>query len=139
METAEQVYLAIQHAGLRLRALDAELGLSASRFSVLARLRYGPSASVSELARAEHVAQPTMTKLVDGLVGAGLVARAPDATDRRRVIIELTPDGRALVRRACARKIAWVKATLSHMNERERATLTRAARTIDDVALHTVA
>jgi len=37
-----------------------------------------------------------------------LVVRRADADDRRGIIVDLTPDGRALVRRARARKISWI-------------------------------
>ena len=106
MNTAERVYLAVQHAGNRLRELDDEIGLSPARFSVLARLRYSGAISIGELARAERVSQPTMTQLVGALENTGLVGRAQDPNDRRRCIVELRPEGRALVRRARARKIA---------------------------------
>ena len=139
MESAERVYLALQHAGIRLRELDDEIGLSAARFSVLAQLRYGGATSLGELARAERVSQPTMTQLVDALEHAGLARRAPDANDRRRCIVELTPEGRALVRRARARKIAWVKSAIGGLAESELVALDAAAAIIDDAALRALA
>ena len=76
METAERVYLALQHAAVRMRGLDDELGLSVARFSALARLRYDGDATVGQLATAEHVAQPSMTQLVAGLERGGPRASA---------------------------------------------------------------
>jgi DNA-binding MarR family transcriptional regulator len=112
MGPAEQLYLAIQHSARHFRLLDAELGLSPARFSVLAALRYGGAQRLGDLARREGVAQPTMTKLVAGLERDRLVIRCADSGDLRGTIVELTADGRALVRRARARKIEWIRRVL---------------------------
>lgn len=108
MGPAEQLYLAIQHSARHFRLLDAELGLSPARFSVLVTLRYEGACRLGDLARREGVAQPTMTKLVVGLERDRLVVRRADSADQRGVIVDLTPAGRALVRRARARKIDWL-------------------------------
>src|SRR5215831_17852685 len=100
-----------------MRELDDELGLSAPRFSVLARLRYDGEATIGQLARAERVAQPSMTQLVGGLERAGLVLRHSDPADGRRCIVRLTPAGRALIRRARARKIAWVGSAIADLDD----------------------
>jgi DNA-binding MarR family transcriptional regulator len=131
VDAAERLYLALQHWGAKLRGLDEELGLSPSRFSVLATLRFEGPQRVGELARSEGVAQPTMTQSVQGLEATGLVVRRPDPADGRGCVVELTAKGRALVRRARARKIAWVADALDELDRTERRALTRAADAID--------
>jgi DNA-binding MarR family transcriptional regulator len=56
---------------------------------------YPTEASPAQLAEATHVTRAAMTSRLDRLVAAGLVHREVDATDRRRVIIRPTADGRA--------------------------------------------
>ena len=112
MGPGEQLYIALVHAARRLGALDSELGLSPARFSLLATLRYQGPQNVSRLAQLEHVTQPTITKLVNALERDGLVERRPDPADGRASAVHLTSTGRALVRRARARKIAYVDSVI---------------------------
>jgi DNA-binding MarR family transcriptional regulator len=134
MEPAEQLYLAIQHSARHFRLLDAELGLSPARFSVLAALRYEGAHRLGELARREGVAQPTMTKLVAGLERDRLVVRRADRNDRRGVIVELTADGRALVRRARARKIDWLAKVLRECGAGDAQATGRTAERLDQAS-----
>src|SRR5580693_8348970 len=59
--------------------------------------RSGPQ-RITDLARAEGVAQPSMTVLVGTLERDGLVVRRADPSDKRVVLIELTAAGSDLVR-----------------------------------------
>jgi DNA-binding MarR family transcriptional regulator len=108
--------------------------VSSARFSVLATLRYGGACRLGDLARLEGVAQPTMTKLVTGLEREGLVARRTDGRDRRGVIVALTPAGRALVRRARARKIDWLGKVLREGPAYDAQATGRTAERLDQAA-----
>jgi long-chain acyl-CoA synthetase len=79
-------------------ALDP-LDLSLPQYRVLSLLGDGSSAS-SALAHRLAVSPPSVTAVVDGLVARGLVTREADAGDRRRLTLQLTPDGRKLLRAA---------------------------------------
>ena len=68
-------------------------GTSLPVWRVLAALLAHPGRTVTGLAEACLLQQPTMTKLLDRMARDGLVARAPDARDRRVIRIALTPDG----------------------------------------------
>ena len=70
-------------------------GTSPPVWRALAALAADPDQTVSGLAEACLLQQPTMTKLLDRMVRDGLVARAPDARDRRVQRIALTPEGEA--------------------------------------------
>lgn len=131
MDVAEQLYLALQHGAAQLRRLDEDLGLSPARFSVLATLRFEGSQRLGVLARREGVAQPTMTQLVRGLEAAGLVVRRPAPSDGRGCVVVLTAGGRALVRRARARKIAWLDEVLRELPADRRVALRDAAAVVD--------
>jgi len=134
MGPAEQLYLAIQHSARRLQLLDAELGLSPARFSVLATLRYEGAQRLGDLARREGVAQPTMSKLVAGLERDRLIVRRADGDDHRAVIVDLTADGRALVRRARARKIEWIGRVLRDGGTDDAQATGRTAERLDQAA-----
>ena len=70
-------------------------GTSLPMWRVLAALSGNPGQTVGDLAEACLLQQPTMTKLLDRMARDGLVARAPDARDRRVVRVVLTPEGEA--------------------------------------------
>ena len=70
-------------------------GTSLPVWRVLAALHASPGLTVTALAEACLLQQPTMTKLLDRMARDGLVARAPDARDRRVVRVALRPQGEA--------------------------------------------
>ena len=72
------------------------LDLSLPQYRVLALLGEGSTAS-SVLARRLAVSPPSVTVVVDGLVGRGLVERQADPEDRRRLTLLLTRDGAKLL------------------------------------------
>jgi long-chain acyl-CoA synthetase len=74
----------------------APLDLSLPQYRVLALLGEGSTAS-SVLARRLAVSPPSVTAVVDGLVGRGLVERRADPEDRRRLTLLLTRDGKRLL------------------------------------------
>ena len=73
-------------------------GVQVPVWRVLATLSGGNGETVTGLAEACLLQQPTMTKLLDRMVRDGLVRRTPDARDRRVVRIQTTPRGDALVK-----------------------------------------
>jgi len=87
-------------------ATDARLreeGLSLPRLKLLRLLSGGPL-PMGQVSAALHVVPRSTTDLVDGLVSAGLVARGAHPTDRRVILLELTPAGRT--RLGGARQVA---------------------------------
>lgn len=88
----------------RGRVFAAHL-LEGWEFDVLSALRRaGPPYQLSpgQLVAETLVTSGTMTNRVDRLERRGLVRRSPDPTDRRGVIVALTPDGREAVDAALA-------------------------------------
>ena len=73
------------------RVLD-KVGLTLPQYRVLAFLSLGPSMGVV-LAERLAVSPPSISALVEGLVGRGLVTRQRDDADRRKVQLTLTPEG----------------------------------------------
>jgi DNA-binding MarR family transcriptional regulator len=94
------------------RCLDP-FGLLFIDYSVLRVLELvGPPHRMSPTELSEILVRSTggVTQILDRLERAGLVARAPDPDDRRKVVVELTADG---LRTAD-------KANATYMRERER-------------------
>jgi MarR family transcriptional regulator, organic hydroperoxide resistance regulator len=83
------------HATLQaLAASLAELSLTGSEQNVLAALSEGQVRSVGELANATGTKPSTLTSVLDRLERRGDLERDMDYTDRRSVLIRLTPTGR---------------------------------------------
>ena len=90
----------------RLRAERRDLTLA--QMTVLGRLdRVGPC-GVSDLAAGERVRPQSMASTVAALLAVGLVSRAPDPGDRRRVLIALTPAGREALAVDRRRREGWL-------------------------------
>jgi MarR family transcriptional regulator, organic hydroperoxide resistance regulator len=76
-----------------------ELDLSMAQMKAMFVLHHDGPAKVSDLAEALGVSAPSMTGTLERLVRHGLIERRDDPSDRRLVIIALTPAGQALVER----------------------------------------
>src|SRR5215472_986769 len=95
----EQFYLTVQHLGRRLRDMDVACGITPARFSALVHLAFHGVNNVGELAAAERVSRPAMTRLVRDMERSGLVRRGADSRDARGVLVTLTKKGRAIMTR----------------------------------------
>ncbi|MEM8902086.1 MAG: MarR family transcriptional regulator [Actinomycetota bacterium] len=87
-----------------LAATYARFSLTASWFEALLRIRRSPSERLRmcQLADQMSISNGGATRLVDGLVGAGLAERAGDPTDRRVQLVTLTETGRRTLSDAVA-------------------------------------
>ena len=134
VDDPERIYLFVQHLGRRLREIDARSGLTPARYSALASLRYNGSRNLGDLAAAERVRPPSMTRLVRDMERDGLVLRMPDPSDGRAVLIELTPGAIAVFEAARAEKIALVADYLATLAPPTRAAIRHAFAALDDLA-----
>src|SRR5689334_15108723 len=102
---ADRLHSAAIHLLRRLRKEDAKTGLSAPRLSALSVVVFGGPVTLGELANAEQVRPPTMTRLVSALEQEELVDRETDPNDGRLTRVRATPKGRALLLRGRARRV----------------------------------
>jgi len=72
----------------------AELGLTPAEINALANLSDGTPRTVSALGRLVGAAPTTLTSVLDRLERRGHVTRGRHPSDRRAVVVELTPSGR---------------------------------------------
>ncbi len=114
------------HLVRRLRRADESLGVSAARLSALSVLVFGGPCSINQLAAAEQVAGPTMSKLVAALEASGFVARAPDPSDARAVVLRPTSKGRALMERGRRQRVERLARELRNLPAKDLATLAQA-------------
>lgn len=107
---------------------------SHSQLSALATLfRTGPM-TIGELAGAERVRPPTMTRIVAALEERGLVRREPSPQDGRVVHVVVTDEGRRAHQEYRKRRDAWLRSRLSRMSVAERDALAWAADIFDRLA-----
>ena len=118
----------------RLMPELAEPALSDTQLAALATLERHGAMSPGDLAEHEKVQPPSMTRVIAALVDWELVTRAPHPTDRRQVILTVTPAGRALVQKVRRRKEAWLAQRLAELSPQERAILREAAPILEKLS-----
>jgi DNA-binding MarR family transcriptional regulator len=118
----------------RLMPELAEPALSDTQLAALATLERHGAMSPGDLAEHEKVQPPSMTRVIAALVDWELVTRAPHPTDRRQVILTVTPAGRSLVQKVRRRKEAWLARRLAELSPQERAILREAAPILEKLS-----
>jgi DNA-binding MarR family transcriptional regulator len=137
-ELADRLHSSAIHLLRRLRREDPASGLTGPRLSALSVIVIGGPVTLGELAAAEQVRPPTMTRIVRALERQGLVRREADATDRRVARLRATPRGEALLIEGRQRRVRALSAPLARLSAADRAALARGTdvlgRVIRDLA-----
>jgi DNA-binding MarR family transcriptional regulator len=89
--------------------------------------------TLGELAAAERVTPPTMTRLVAALEAGGFVRRDPDLEDRRAVRIKATAKGRALLLKGRSRRVDRLVARMRSLDAKEVRAMRMAAEVIERI------
>jgi DNA-binding MarR family transcriptional regulator len=92
-----------------------------------------PGLSLRELAGAEGISAPSLSAHVDRLESLGLIRRVRSSDDRRRVGLELTPEGRATVRRVRARRTTWLAERLRRLSDTDRERIEQALPALESL------
>ena len=98
-----------------VREADKVAGISPSRLSALSVLVYGGPMRISDLAKAEGVRPPTMTRLVQAMEAEGLVEGAADQKDKRVRTLKSTRKGKRLLEKAREKRLEKVEQILSDL------------------------
>jgi DNA-binding MarR family transcriptional regulator len=122
-EIADRLHSGAIHLLRFVRRVDEASGLSPARLSALSVLVFDGPRTLGELAAAERVTPPTMTRLIAALEAEGLVRRDPHPTDRRAVRVRATRTGTALLQRARARRVHQLVGRLRALDDQEVETL----------------
>jgi len=101
LSAEDQIVAAIRRimraVDLQSRRLMDVIGLTGPQLATLREASRLGSTSVSSLARAVHLSQPTVTGILDRLAPQGLVERCRDGSDRRSVKVSVTMEGHELL------------------------------------------
>jgi DNA-binding MarR family transcriptional regulator len=108
------------------RVEDVATGMSATRLSVLSVLVFGGPRTVTELAAAEQVATPTMTRLLQALEAEGYVRRRRDVHDGRVVRVRATARGARVLQGGRRTRVRRVEQVLAVLSPAERGEVARA-------------
>lgn len=125
---------AITRFNRRLRQTRPVGELTQNQLSVLTSLELAGALTPRELADAERVAPPTMTKVLAKLEERGLVQRSPHPTDGRQVILSATETGRTVIAEQRRVKDQWLTRMLAELPTAERETLARAAEILNRIS-----
>jgi DNA-binding MarR family transcriptional regulator len=128
---ADRLHSASIHLLRRVRRHDEESGISAPHLSALSVLVFGGARTLGELAAAEQVTPPSMTRIVRNLEAEGLIERETDDADRRITHVRATDRGRRILAEARTRRIADLAARLAALPDTDLQTLERAAEIIE--------
>ncbi|GGN61004.1 MarR family transcriptional regulator [Novosphingobium indicum] len=90
------LYAASNLLGRLYRPILADLGLTYPQYLVMLVLWKEAQQTVGSLGRKLYLDSGTLTPLLKRMEQAGLISRVRDTGDERRVLIELTAEGRAL-------------------------------------------
>jgi DNA-binding MarR family transcriptional regulator len=132
VETADKLHSAAIHLLRRLRVRDRETGVGPAQLSALSVLVFGGPRSLGELAEAEQVRPPTMSRIVAGLERGGLVKR--EATeDGRRVRLVATAKGTKILWEGRKRRVESLASALGSLPETDRARLRELAELLPEV------
>ncbi len=107
-------------------------GLHPSQLKLLMSMHHAP-VSPTELAERMEVSMPTISKTLDVLERRGLVERAADEADRRRVVLTMTQDGRSTLSRVLSRGIEQLSESLSSATPEELERIEQGMKSLSDV------
>ncbi|HKW48070.1 MAG TPA: MarR family transcriptional regulator [Gemmatimonadaceae bacterium] len=128
---ADRLHSLAIHLLRRIRRGDDESGLSAPRLSALSVIIYRGPISLTELAKAEGVTAPTMTRLAQALVRAGLVEKNVLQTDNRVTLLRATASGRKTLDVARRHRLAALEDLLSRLDVDQAALVARAVDALE--------
>jgi len=129
-ELTDRLHSTAIHLLRQVRVQDAASGLAPARLSALSVLVFGGAMSLNDLARAEQVRPPTMSRIVDALESANLIRRTVNQQDRRAVVLEATEKGTAILWQGRKRRVKFLAKHLSRLSEQERKQIEAAIKAI---------
>lgn len=120
---------------LKARQLDGVDGApSTPELAALVRLDRGGPATNADLAKAEQISPQSMSATLAGLERRGLIARAGDPHDGRRVLLSVTTAGKATIEAKRAVRTQRIAAALGHLDEEEVTALRAAVPALERLA-----
>jgi len=134
VSVADRLHSAAIHLLRRLRQSDKASGVSAPRLSALSVLVYAGPRTLGQLADAEQVRPPSMTRLVQAMEAEGYIKRITDPHDKRVTVLQATSRARKLLDKARSTRVTAVEEMMSKLTPSEIKTLDDAAKLIEEMA-----
>lgn len=119
VSVADRLHSAAIHLLRRVRKQDVATGEGPARLSALSVLVFAGAKTLGELAAAEQVRPPTMSRIVAGLARSRLVEVTADRQDARRMQIRATAKGKSILLKGRDRRIAYLAAHLDRLAPEE--------------------
>lgn len=116
----------VRHA----RTADTALGVPPGQLSALSVLVFGGDRTIAELAEADQVTSPTMTRIVDGLERAGLADRRPHPQDGRAVLVRASKKGRRVMERGRQQRVDRLTGLLERLDGDDLSAVERAVEAL---------
>ena len=131
---ADRLHSAAIHLLRRLRRVDKASGLSAAKLSALSVVVFAGPITLGELAAAEQVRPPTMTRLTQELESQGLIRRQKDESDQRILRVAATAQGAKLLKEGRNRRVAMLTEWIATLSPRNIAVLSEALGVLEEFA-----
>ncbi|MEI6709421.1 MAG: MarR family transcriptional regulator [Actinomycetota bacterium] len=117
-DLAARLRQAVTRVNRRLRVTS--LGeISPAQASMLASVEILDAPTLGDLAAAEQIQPPSVTRLVKGLAEAGYLVQKTDANDRRSTRVGITPRGKKALTEIRDRKTQFLNSKLSALSAKE--------------------
>ena len=129
-EVADRLHSAAIHLLRRARRTDPLTGVSPAQLSALSVLMSGPK-TLGDLAAAEQVRPPTMSRLVSEMERAGVARKVTDRDDARVIRVHATPKGLRALSRGRAMRIEAIERLMSELDADELGDVERAVGAIE--------
>ena len=129
-ELADRLHSAAIHLLRRARRTDPATGISAAQLSALSVLMSGPK-TLGELAAAEQVRAPTMSRLVTEMERSRVARKVRDPGDGRVVRVHASAKGLRALARGRTMRVEAIRELVARSDRHERAVLERAVAIIE--------
>lgn len=137
MDVADRLHSAAIHLLRHARKQDVLAHVGPARLSALSVLVFGGPMALGQLAAAEQVKAPTMSRIVAGLKRSGLAKIEIDSKDARRIRVTATTKGKRLLQQARTRRVRLVAETLVGLRTSELDMLLKAAELMEQAVKQT--
>jgi DNA-binding MarR family transcriptional regulator len=127
---ADRLHSAAIHLLRRARRTDPLTGVSPAQLSAISVLMSGPK-TLGDLAAAEQVRPPTMSRLVSEMERAGVARKVSDRDDARVIRVHATRKGLRALARGRAMRIEAIEQLMSELGAEELSSIERAVGTIE--------
>jgi len=131
---AQALRPSVMRLARRLRQMrDDSVDLNSNQLSAMSVLLNSGDLLMGELAAAEKMQPPSMTRIVNGLEARGFVARRPHPDDRRQCLVTLSGEGRKLLLANRRRRDEWLAIRIAQLAPGEREVLREAIEILEKV------